>query len=58
LGAKIGITIVIACAAWVLIALGFIRLLRSGRDVISGAGYILIGCGSWLATALLWINGG
>ena len=57
LSAKIGVTVVLALAAWALITLGFIRLLSRSRYIIEGAGYILIGSASWLSTSLLWIGG-
>jgi Na+/melibiose symporter-like transporter len=58
LGAKIGVTLVLAFVAWSLVAIGFIRALKCRRHIVEGVGYILIGCAGWLATSLLWISGG
>jgi hypothetical protein len=57
LGAKIAGTVVAAIIAWLVMLAGFVRILKSRRDIPQGTAYIALGCAVWLASGLLWLSG-
>ena len=43
-----------ALVAWLLMLRGFIVAVEGRRHVLKGGGYLVVGCGLWFASALLW----